>query len=1065
MSKRANLVACLLSSIAILGLVDTPSANAQSAQTYNIAPKPLVTALKDFTAQSHEQLLATGELINGKSSPGVSGLNDAATALARLLEGTGLTFRRSGRIFLIVKSGEPPAPPRAVAAAQIQAQPASPPLFALHSASVTSQNLEEIVVTASRVRSGFSAPTPTAMIGQAQMQTRGATNVADVINEAPQFKATHTATSTTRSSGFPGGTFLDLRGLNGNDSLGVARTLVLVDGRRFTPTTANMQVDLNMIPSSLLDRTEVVTGGASAAWGSDAVAGVANLILKDQLQGVQGAVGYGVTDKSDYREYSANLAAGTGFAGGRGHVIAGFDYVNNGGVGDPMRTRDWGRLNPGSLILPSTRAGGLPQKITANGVTVSNRMTPGGVIVGGPLAGTMFLPGGQTAQFVAGPIIGGNQMLSVPGASNADVTINGGSHLADALERHTSLIRLNYDLTSRVTGYVELSEGGSRKNGLTGQRRDDGSITVQRDNAFLPETVRAAMAANNLSTITVGRIANDPGYGESGRGGGYYKRYTKLELQRIVGGLKGSFGSSWNWDSYVEAGRSHYISQGQATIQPNYFAAIDAVKDADGAIVCRPGAALALAAPGCAPFNIFGQGSPSQAAINYVLTYGVNNLTLDELAGAATLSGDLFTLPAGPVSVAVGLEYRRNGVNSVVSADSQAGRLDTSAFQPIHGELHDEEIYAEAVIPLLKDLPFAHHAEFNAAVRETNYSTSGAVTTWKVGATFEPTEDFRLRFTRSRDIRAPNLNELYQKGQGNFATVINPITGLSGQILTTQVGNLKLKPEEADTVTGGIVFQPTFFRGFRASVDYYSIKINGVIAALLPQQIVDQCTAGNQLLCSDIELNGSTVTRITIHALNFNKLETSGFDLVMAYRAPPDFLRIPGVITLGALGTNTLHQKTTNIVGAIDRAGQTSPKWSWNLQTTYDIGLWSANAQVRYESGILIDATFLDPSDSGYNAAALFSTNKNHQPDATYLNLSLSYTVADNGGRQVQVYGVANNVFDSEPPPGSSNTNNNSSPYDLIGELSAWACASNIEACRQLGLRGASDFPFPRPCR
>ena len=144
---------------------------------------------------------------------------------------------------------------------------------------------------------------------------------------------------------------------------------------------------------------------------------------------------------------------------------------------------------------------------------------------------------------------------------------------------------------------------------------------------------------------------------------------------------------------------------------------------------------------------------------------------------------------------------------------------------------------------------------------------------------------------------------------------------------------------------------------------------------------------------------------------------------------------------------------------------QTVPRWSWNLQTTYDIGLWSANAQVRYESGILIDATFLDPSDSGYNAAALFSTNKNHQPDATYLNLSLSYTVADNGGRQVQVYGVANNVFDSEPPPGSSNTNNNSSPYDLIGELSAWACASNIEACRQLGLRGASDFPFPRPCR
>ncbi len=965
-------------------------------------------------------------------------MSNRASFSARLLGGVA-ALSLVGVSSAFAQSAEGPVSTATVIPVALQNTAAAPAAIATAAAPKSNSGLEEVVVTASRARSGFAAPTPTTVVSAQLIQARGATNVAEVLNEVPAFRATHTATATTRSSGFPGGTFLDLRGLNGNDSLGVARTLVLVDGRRFVPTTANMQVDINMIPTSLLDRTEVVTGGASAAWGSDAVAGVVNLILKDKLQGVQGNIGYEETDKSDYREYNFNIGAGTSFAQGRGHIIAGIDYVNNGGAGDPMRTRAWGQLNPGSLVLSPTRAAGLPAKITSNGVIVSNRMTAGGIIVGGPLAGTYFLPGGgvSTTPFVLGPIVAGNQMLQGANTTNAETTINGGSHLADALERHSSLLRGSYDITNNITGYVELSEGASRKNGLTGQRRDDGAITVQQDNAFLPASVKAAMIANNLKTITVGRIADDPGYGETGRGGGYYKRYTKLALVRGVAGLKGSFGDNWKWDAYVETGRSHYVSQGQATDQPNYNAAIDSIRDANGNIVCRPGTALNNAAPGCVPFNIFGQGSPSQAAINYVLTYGINNLTLTELAGQASINGNLFTLPAGPVSVAAGVEYRGNRVDSFVSTASGAGRLDTSSFQPIHGEVHDEEFFGEVDVPILKDKPLVRSLDTSVAVRETNYSTSGAVTTWKVGATYAPIDDIKFRATKSRDIRAPNLNELYQKGQGNFASIINPFTGLSGQILQTQVGSTKLIPEEADTITGGFVLQPRFIPGFRASVDYFNINIAKVIATLTPQQIVDQCygAGGDKSLCGDIELSGQTVVRITVRELNFNKLQTDGVDIEANYRVPPDFLHIPGALSFDAQATNTRHLKTTSIVGVIDRAGQVQPFWAWNFNTYYNIGRWSFDAQVRYIDGILIDATFLDPTDRGYNPALPNSTNINHQPNPTYFNMSASYDVINKDGRQLQVYGIANNIFDVPPPPGSSNTNNNGSTFDVIGRV------------------------------
>ncbi len=973
-------------------------------------------------------------------------IGDALTpedAARRMVASAGLEVTRDATGSLLIRETVRPAKASGgflrIAAVSAMQQAAAPPAAPLaQTVAAPSGGIEEVVVTASRVRTGFTAPTPTTVVGEAQIEKRGVTNVADVLNEVPAFRATATAATTTRSSAFSGGTFLDLRGLNGNDAPATARTLVLVDGHRYQPSTANMMVDLNMIPTSLIDRTEVVTGGASAAWGSDAIAGVVNLILKDRIEGIQGGVGYGQTDKNDNREQSYNLATGHTFLGGKGRFIIGADYVKNEGVPDTYASRAWGREGRGFIQNTAARAAGVPQKVAAYGVTASSRFTPGGVIVGGPLNGLTFLPGGATTPFVAGSLVSGDSQIGCPTCTNYGINLSGGSLLENPVERYTGLARATYEFNDNLSVWGEVTQGQSWYDGLSGQRRDNAAITIQRDNAYLPEAVRAQMVALNLNTLTVGRLANDPGYGTPGKGGGFYARSTHLKLTRAAGGFRGTIFGAWKWDINGETGKSEYTQFGQATNQNSYNAAVDAVRDSSGNIVCRPGANLAKANPGCVPFNIFGQGAPSQAAIKYVMDFGTNHVVLQENNVAANITGDLFTLPAGPVSVAGGVEYRSEQVATDTSAASAAGLLDTASYKPFSGAYHNEEVYAEAVVPILKNMTLAHSLDFNAAVRETNYSTSGAVTTWKIGATYEPTEDFRFRFTRSRDIRAPNLNELYQKGNLVFSTVINPRTSQSGQIATFITGNANLVPEQADTVTAGIVFQPTFFRGFRASIDYYNILINGVIGQILPQNIINGCEAGNASLCSALSYTGTTLNSITQFSLNLNKLQTQGYDIEVAYKIPQDYMfKVPGSVSISALGTNVRQIATTSITaagvpGVIDRAGQLAPRWTWNFTTSYELGRFSAQAQVRFLNGVVIDSTYLDPSDAGYASTLPNSINFNHEPDVAYLNLSAQYTLLDRGMKSVTIYGVANNVFDQAP---GKYFTPNVPPYDLIGRM------------------------------
>jgi len=886
-------------------------------------------------------------------------------------------------------------------------------------AAAPAAQLDDVVVTASRVsREGFNAPTPTTVIGELQLEARGFTNITDAINETPVFRASNGPATAQRGGGSSGGSSLDLRGLNG----GVARTLVLIDGRRHVPSTVSGLVDLNMIPTGLVERTEVVTGGASAAWGSDAVAGVVNILLKDNLQGIQSHVAYAQTGQSDYIESTINLAGGTAFAGGRGHVIAGFDYVKNDGIADGFRTRDWMKRSwTGTLFNygAAPRPAGVPQRVFSDDFRNGDTASSGGVIVGGPLDNITFLGGQNTGIFTPGTLVAGTNMIG-GGAnnSNADLRVIDGSNLVNPIERNSALVRVKYSLTDNLEAFIEGSRAVSSYAGFSASRRDQGTIVVRQDNAFLPTAIRTQMVNLNLATINVGRIALDDNYN-------YYTTLTGQQTERVVAGLKGDLGGTWRWDSYFQYGQNHFKQRNQSTINSNFTAATDAVL-VSGQIVCRPGAVGAD--PGCVPFNIFGRNAPSQAAVDYVRGVGINDVTYTQQVGAVNVNGDLFTLPAGPVAVAAGVEYRMEEVASKVDSSSRLRRYDLNNFQPIAGSFSTQELYGEVAVPILRDKTFFQSLDANAAVRYTDYSTSGGVTTWKFGGSWEPIQSVRFRATKSRDIRAPNLQELYSAGvQGR--DFIN-----GAQQNTNSIGNPNLLPEEADTFTAGIVFQPTFVPRLSLSADYHDIKIEGAITRLSAQQTVDRCAAGALELCGDITRVGSLVTAVTLKLLNFNAIETSGWDFEAVYSLPRDLL-VPGQFQVRALGALVNELSTTDSVGKIDRVKQTVPEWLWTLDVNYIVGQFTGNAQVRYVGDAVRDTTLTGPDNPAYNPALPNTISDNTVPAALYLNLSAQYDLIRDGDKRVQIYGVVNNVLDKDPPEGAGGFASGFVNYDLIGRL------------------------------
>jgi iron complex outermembrane recepter protein len=903
------------------------------------------------------------------------------------------------------------------------------------------EKLEELVVTSTRVvRDGYQSPTPTTVIGADAIAAAAQPNIANFVNELPSLVGSATPATQVEysSNGTNGINALNLRNLGQN------RTLVLLDGQRVGAATTTGWVDINTFPQALVKRIDVVTGGASADWGSDAVAGVVNFVLDKDFTGVKGEASAGVSTYKDDPNGTLSFAAGAPFADGSGHVLVSVEAAADEGlrglhrpwfdgtkaVPNPNYTLTNGQ--PSLLVLPNV------------GFIAGYGTTPGGIIMSGPLTGTYFGPAGTIEKLnwpnqssSHGTFIQGGQWLYT------DVTVN--ADLVPKTERGNIFLRTSYDVTSNVQVFGQFSYGTASSRVNTGSNWEGAGYNpaIQPDNAFIP----ASIASQITSPIAFGTLNQDLGL---------QVIVSKRQAYRGVVGANGDFdalGSNWTWNVYGQATENDvFVSTEHMVNNGNYANAIDAVRDpATGTIVCR--STLTHPTNGCIPYNLFGIGVNGTAAINYVSGASWENMYLKENVVSATLNGNPIQDWAGPISVAAGVEHRNesmHGTNDPLSL--QYAWYQGNYHASVNGGGYSvTEGFFETVVPLAKDLPFAKSLDFNGAVRETDYNLAGTVTTFKVGATWQPINDISFRASQSHDIRAPNLAELFTAGSSSTVQVTDPANNNVPSVgFEIQSSNRNLKPEVSDTTAFGVVLQPRFLPGFQASVDYFKINLSQEIIVLGAQTIINECFTGYTALCPDVIRNGSgQITQIDVKPVNFASQVESGIDFEASYRRP--FLN--GNLTLRVLATNYLNDtfnngftQPINNVGANQGdgcCGDTSlPKWRYFATARWDNELFSAQLTARgFSAGVLyppyIQCASNCPVQTAVQAANNPTISDNHAPGALYFDTNFTYKLPFK--TEGSVFLTIDNIANKPPAdiaqpfaPGAA-VNTNPTLYDILG--------------------------------
>jgi iron complex outermembrane receptor protein len=663
------------------------------------------------------------------------------------------------------------------------------------------------------------------VVDDAQIQRDAKVSIGDTIRELPAVGSSQSPSNGNNnnqvSAGIAGLDTVNLR------QLGANRTLVLLDGQRVVASNITGIVDLGTIPTILVQRVDVVTGGASAAWGSDAVAGVVNLALNKKFDGLRASAEWGDTYLFDHRTLRLQAAAGAGFADGRGRLIVAGNYLDS---PEPIfgKDRSWNKYRNLITNPAFTATNDEPRLIHADNTGLS-QATNGGLITGptclvavvagacsrpNPLVNTRFLgPEARLAPFNPGIVAGANSVNGDGETTYAATNTLAVKYRAINLFGYTS-----FDITDNLHTSLQLNYGDTTATNNATPYVRFGNITIQRDNAFLPESVRQQMVTLGLPTLTVGTSnINIPlgqfGYDNFARNAvGITVAKTDRRLLRAVASVDGNIGSEWTWNAYYQKSQSRLqIDTLSNVITANYNFAVDAVRNASGQVVCRATLLNNPVAAGCVPLNIFGEGNQSQDAIRYVNVVPGQNfqtLKLNQDVVAASAQGKLpIGLPAGQVAVALGAEYRREAGKAFVDAGSAARQYAFANFAAFSGKYDVKEAFLEVDVPLVED-GFVESLNLNAAGRLTDYSTSGTVATWKVGLTSQLNSLVRVRGTLSRDIRAPNLSELFSSGQVNGTNTIDPRTGAAVSVFQITSGNADLTPEIARTTSGGIILSP-----------------------------------------------------------------------------------------------------------------------------------------------------------------------------------------------------------------------------------------------------------------
>lgn len=945
--------------------------------------------------------------------------------------------------------------------AQAPAEAVLPPPTTAPTTTSSSETGADIVVTGTRViRDGYKSPTPLTVVTRDDIENTSPTNnIADLVNQLPALGGS-TRPSNSRlelSSGIAGVNLLNLR------NAGIVRTLVLVDGRRSVGSTVQGLVDVNTIPQLLVDRVDIVTGGASAAYGSDAVTGVVNFVLNKKLTGLRLEADAGITDENDGFNYSVNAAGGFSFGDGRGHLVLAGEIAHRDGIFEV--DREWNHTGFVRIQNPlwTNTSTSQPQFLIRREVGQANS-TPGGLITnstGGAnpnrLCGTYFGTGGSINQYQYGTLTQPSPVCSPTAVSRPSLNQGGDWRVNDSGrrigldprdDRRGVFGRLSYEI-----GDVEIWGEGSYNwqevlfnagpNLMTGRVLNATGCGAAATAAAAPITCNAflynTLGPSRLTGITgveIATTAADLPFRASN---------NTRKIQRWAAGMDGTFsmfGKPAHWDFYGQYGKARLHEELQ-NIQQTTFRdqALNAVFAQAGNPGNYPVGSIQCAVnvdaittnndPNCVPLNLLGIGVANPAAIDYILGNPYRNEKLEQSVFGANLSFTPFATWAGDVSVAVGAEYRREKISGYVPAEFQptisngatTTRWSVGNFLPTNGSYTVKEAYLETVVPLGLGL------EFNGAVRATDYSTSGYVTTWKAGATWQPIDDIRFRVTRSRDIRAPNLNELYQSGQQNTDTVSpNPWFPGPGPgsiaypnplpYLGTVIGNQNLRPEKADQWNVGAVVSPRFLPGFTASVDYFHINLKDAIDVLTANEIVRRCFEGNVQTCAAISPDPTTSNRVLIARtfFNFVSIKSSGIDFDAAYRRRLG----PGNLTLRGVATRNIDNITnTGVAGSlvINNVGDDSlPKWFFRASANYDTPSWSATVVGRGVSSSVYDRAAIECQSSCPVSTASRPTYDSLDISGSfYVDLNLTKKFNAMGRGDGELFLNVTNVFDRWP--------------------------------------------------
>ncbi len=871
----------------------------------------------------------------------------------------------------------------------------------------TSNQLQEVVVTGSHISaSTFNSPTPVTTIDSNTIQNLGLVSVDDVINQIPQNSNFTSAANVGLGNFNIGAQFANLRGL---DPFFGTRTLTMINTERVVPTSAGGAVDLNIVPSLLIDRVDVVTGGASAAYGSDAVAGVVNIILDDNFEGAKIQVDGGETSYHDGGDLHVAAKLGHSFFDGKVHELFGAEYEDAQGIGACGEVRPWCAQGYAEYTNAGYLTNGQPHYVIGPGATyfqpttgMLDSLSPLGYLGQFNAAGTAlepFNPGtyGTGAPFTATQ--NGSGPNYYDGVSIRPPVIH------SSVYSHTSA-----RLFGSVTASLDISLA-QRRAVNTQESSTLGAPTnlIYPDNAYLPAAVSAAMGGA-------------PAFLNSEIGGqAPLINSTTSNTGRAVLSLKGDIAGSWKWNGYYEWGETG-TRERLANDEVQWFGlptllggapapagtydflnwALGAVRNAAGQVVCAatlPGnPAYNPLAAGCSPLNAFGSGNASAAGLAYAFRTLHEDSAFTQQVVSGNADGTLFSgFGAGPVKAAVGFEYRHSMASVTHDQQDQPwyNQYFLSYGSDYSGNIDVLEGYGELQAPLLKDLPLARSVDLDLAIRETENKADDSLTgtssnynfpTWKITLNDAMTDWLTVRATRSRDSRAPSFYEMWAQTVdtgGLFGTVVNPWVNPPGSanygtaVDAARVASggysssLGLRPEEADTTTAGIVLSPTgVLDGMHFSADWFQILIGNAIAEVVggAGSIINACYGGASFYCQFVQgtPNGSggysQITGVDNYNLNIGQYTTRGVDFEFAYHFPLDrlFSSSSDSLDLRALATYEYQQVINpgNGLSAYNYAGQTGPtaafgdfntvpKWQGNTTLTYTHNNFNAVLQVR----------------------------------------------------------------------------------------------------------------------